>query len=144
MVTACSGGDTTIDIAHHICSPLALDVRDATAAQAAAIENGVVLWRDRGVTAFVEPVPLDATTLVVQLEAAASAFRGVYDDERATIYLNDQLVDDLAIVLAHELGHAFGLEHVDDRPSVMNRGNLTIAPTDDDQGALEALWGRCD
>lgn len=140
---ACGGRDDTIDITHDICSPLSLDVRDASAAQEAAIREGGLAWRELGVTAFAEPVPPDASTLVVQLETAAAAFRGVYDDEHGTIYLNDQLVDELAIVFAHEVGHAFGLEHVDDRPSVMNRGNLTIAPTAEDQRALERLWGRC-
>jgi predicted Zn-dependent protease len=48
-------------------------------------------------------------------------------------------------VIAHELGHAFGLVHVspDTRPSVMNPGNTTVAPNDGDRAALEALWGTC-
>ena len=49
-------------------------------------------------------------------------------------------------VIAHELGHAFGLFHVpaSERISLMNPGNLTTPPTTADQAALAALWGSCD
>lgn len=89
-----------------------------------------------------------AAVIPIELERAPAAFHGFYDDEAGVIYLNDQLADrrQLAIVLAHELGHAFGLVHVSpaERTSLMNPGNLTTPPTDEDQAALEALWGRCD
>ena len=85
-------------------------------------------------------------TLEVQFEAAATAFHGLYDDERGVVIVNSAIADPevLAIVIAHELGHAFGLEHRSDRTSVMNSGNLSTAPTDDDRAQVNALWGPCD
>lgn len=68
----------------------------------------------------------------------------MYEDEVGLIYINDALAaPELGIVIAHELGHAFGLPHIQGRASVMNAGNLTVAPNDDDRRALEALWGDC-
>jgi hypothetical protein len=51
----------------------------------------------------------------------------------------------LEITVAHELGHAFGLWHVEHevRTSVMNPGNLTVAPNAGDASDVAVLWGRC-
>lgn len=100
------------------------------------------LWRDRGAPA----IGLRAgTTVDVQFEAAAEAFHGLYDDTTGIIYINSSISDPevLSIVIAHEVGHAFGLAHITARPSVMNPGNLTIKPNVEDQAAIEALWGIC-
>lgn len=78
---------------------------------------------------------------------AAETFHGVYDPSSATITINRALTDRaaLAIVIAHELGHVFGLAHVAaaTRASLMNPGNLATPPTDADRRTLEALWGTC-
>jgi hypothetical protein len=50
----------------------------------------------------------------------------------------------LADVIAHEIGHAFGLVHVTGRASVMNAGNIDVAPNAGDAADLSALWGACD
>ena len=63
------------------------------------------------------------------------------------IFINDELDgDELMLTTAHELGHAFGLTHVDPgmRRSVMNPNNITVSPTSDDVAKLHALWGTCD
>jgi hypothetical protein len=144
MLAACTGsdGDTTIDITHDACAPLALVSATTTAVQREGIADAEAMWRDRGAPAL----GLRAgSTLEVRFEAAAYNFHGLYDDEHGVIYINQQITirSTLGIVVAHELGHAFGLPHITDRVSVMNPGNLSTPPTDDDQRALAALWGNC-
>ena len=52
---------------------------------------------------------------------------------------------ELVLTTAHELGHAFGLTHVDPgvRRSVMNPNNITVSPTSEDVAKLHALWRPC-
>lgn len=62
------------------------------------------------------------------------------------IFINDDLDGQpLAVTVAHELGHAFGLVHVDPsvRASVMNPGNLSTPPTAADAAQVTGLWGAC-
>jgi hypothetical protein len=83
----------------------------------------------------------------IRFDDAGAAFHGIYDPASASVLINRDLVDrtTLAIVIAHELGHVFGLVHIAAaaRLSLMNPGNLVTPPTDADQRALEALWGVC-
>lgn len=139
-IAACGGtADDTIDIIHDPCAGVALD-GGSTDVQQAGIAGALGLWIGQGVT-----VGGDGAAIPVLFEPASQAFRGVYDDERGIIHINDALeeLDPLSIVIAHELGHAFGLVHVTDRPSLMNPSNLTQPPTDDDRLAVQALWGVC-
>jgi hypothetical protein len=139
------GGTTTIATTFDPCDPPSLAV-DATAtpAQRDAIARAFALWELRDVPTL-DASP--ATSLPIRFQGAAPEDHGLYDDRAAIIYVNDQIVDRtvLAIVIAHELGHAFGLVHVsqDVRSSVMNPGNLTVEPTTEDRHALESLWGTC-
>lgn len=127
---------------HDACAPLALVSTTATELQLGGIEAAQRLWRERGAPAL----GLRAgSTLEVRFEKSAGAFFGLYDDEHGVIYINSTIAnkDALAVVIAHELGHAFGLPHVTDRTSVMNPGNLQTVPNESDQRALAALWGDC-
>jgi hypothetical protein len=131
-LAACAGtgGDRTFD-------PCALVITaTGTATQMTGIDDALGLWR----------IPAGgATALEVRFEDASPAFHGVYDDESGIVYVNERITDPLilSIVIAHELGHAFGLPHIDDRPSLMGFGNTSVLPTDDDRAAVAALWGDC-
>jgi len=137
-----SGGDDTINITHDVCDPITVTSTSPTELQAAGIDAALDLWRAHGVRSLARA---DEAPIEIRFEPAAGAFRGVYDDESGVVFVNSNLADPkiLSIVIAHELGHAFGLPHVTEYPSVMTPGNITTTPTDADQRALEALWGIC-
>lgn len=153
-VAAC--GDPTVSaVAHDPCVPLAILPSAPTDVERAGITDALALWRGRGVTAAAmndaaPALPPDAT-ITVRFEDAAATFHGIYDPASASVLINRDLTRAtadqaaLAVVIAHELGHVFGLVHVDagERISLMNPGNLVTPPTAADQQALEALWGAC-
>lgn len=146
-LAACNGADQPY-VARDACAALAVTATAATAAERDAIDDARALWRERGVAAF-DPESTDrsGTSIEVRFDAAGSAFHGVYDPASGSIVVNRAITDraTLAIVIAHELGHVFGLAHIaaSARVSLMNPGNLVTPPTAADQRALEALWGTC-
>ena len=155
---ACGGdpADTTIDIVHDVCAPVSLTVDAPSDAQRAGIDGALALWRDRGIETVrvvdrADPIAAGALApgdaIELRFEAAGGPFHGLYDDETSIVYVNSAIEDPgpMAIVIAHELGHSFGLPHVAtaERSSLMNPGNLMTPPNDGDQAAIEALWGPC-
>ena len=154
-VAACGGSDPSSYAPHDPCTALAISAPAATAVEQDGIADALVLWRGRGVSAFDQAAPGPTTidtapppaAIEIRFAGAAAAFHGVYDPASASVLINRDLVDRsmLAIVIAHEIGHVFGLLHIaaDARLSLMNPGNLVTPPTDADQRALEALWGVC-
>lgn len=125
------------------CAPLALTTT-AGGAELASITQASALWAAVGITGPSEPGASE--TVAVAFVPSAPGVFGFYDDVAVTLDISDALDDDQrAIVIAHELGHAFGLVHVppSERASVMNAGNLAIAPTAADRLAVAALWGDC-
>ncbi len=135
---------------HDVCAPIALAVHQPSEAQAAGIEHAISMWRTHGVDTISMIDGGGAAgpgAIEVRFEAAALSFFGLYDDEAGVVYINSAIeqLSPLSIVIAHELGHAFGLPHVevDERDSLMNPGNRVTPPTAEDQAAIEALWGRC-
>lgn len=122
--------DTTIDITFDACAPVAIAM-PSDDLRASAVSHAFALWG-------IERVDGDGLGLV--FEDAAEAFHGLYDDEHAVIYINAKITDPeaLAIVIAHELGHAMGLPHLAGA-SVMRAGNTTIAPTAADLARLGCL-----
>jgi hypothetical protein len=134
--------------AHDACAPLTVTAAAASAAEQAGIDGALALWRDHGVSAFdAAPPGAPATTIDIQFADAPAAFHGVYDPAADRVLINRDLTDPatIAIVIAHELGHAFGLVHISPaaRRSLMNPGNVITPPTEADQQAVEGLWGRC-
>ena len=135
---------------HDVCAPISLAVHEPSDAQRAGIEGALALWRDKGISTVrvVEGAAAEAAAIELWFEAAGRPFHGLYDDETSTVYVNSAIEDPrpLSIVIAHELGHAFGLPHVETgaRRSLMNPGNWVTPPTEADRAAVEALWGYCE
>lgn len=149
LVACASPAPTTTDRAYDACSPLAVHLAEPTAAREAGLTEAFALWRDHGASRLeTTGEPGDRTdngTIELEFQTASGAFRGLYDGEHATIFINNAVTDPdvLAIVIAHELGHALGLVHVDGHASVMLKGNIEVTPNASDAASLEALWGAC-
>jgi predicted ATPase len=139
---------TVIEHVYDACAPVVVAIDDgATDAERRSVVEAVAMWNERAGTRLTLDPTDGADRLLVRFEAAAPAFFGLYDDDRAEVVINTQLRDHRArtITIAHELGHAFGLVHVDRsiRTSLMNPGNLSQEATLADIEALWSLWGAC-
>ena len=147
--SAHDGGNT---IAFNPCQALVVSpVAALTAVQTAGVNSGLALWNQSAHSRLSlgqvgGEAGIDESVVPLRFQRAAALSHGVYGPGTRAIFINDDLADhELAITLAHEVGHAFGLIHVPagDRPSLMNAGNLDIEPTAKDVDALAALWPRC-
>jgi hypothetical protein len=141
---AVSSGD---DIAFDACAALPL-VTDAglTDAQAAGIDAAIALWNERAGTHLARAADQGVPGLPIHFQAAAPPFHGLYDAPSGQVFINTDLRGAaLAITIAHEIGHAFGLAHVPagQRTSVMNPNNLVVEPTGEDVDTLAMRWGVC-
>lgn len=129
------------------CTPLVVVPQEnARADEVEAVRAGVALWNSRAGTLLTLEEVAGAPRVPVRFEGASAPFHGLYDDERGVVYVNADLRGrEREVLIAHELGHALGLVHVDiaERKSVMNHGNLEVVPNASDVEALQALWGAC-
>jgi hypothetical protein len=145
MVTACPSKE--IETVFDPCDPVVLVFDEDDHDLRASTESAVEMWRAVTPHTQLTTKPTEgAAEIPVKQDDAGAAFHGFYDDEQGIVWINDGLDDaERAITIAHEVGHAFGLHHVDEheRRSVMNKGNLVRRPNDEDGDALADLWGRC-
>lgn len=150
-LVACGGtatGDAGVWILYDPCDAVVIvPGEDTSSAELASIDEALAMWAAVGLVGLTrEPVP-DAQRIPLHFEKAAPFSHGIYQPALGNVVINRYLANprDRSITIAHELGHAFGLLHVDRdiRGSVMNAGNLTVAPTVEDVAALAHYWGRC-
>ncbi len=130
------------------CAPVLMVPAGNTATdELASIDEGLALWDPVATLHVTLDEGSSAPVLSIEFEDSAPFFHGIYLPDTADIVVNRRLGQspERAVTIAHEVGHAFGLPHVspDERPSVMNPGNVTQVPTEADAQALSALWGNC-
>ena len=140
-LVACSASPQGTARTFDPCEPVAVAAPGASDEQLAGIDAAIALWQLPAVTRA------DTGDVTIVFRDAPDAMYGYYDAPAATIYVNTRVTDAgaRAITIAHELGHAFSLVHIapDARISVMNPGNLTVAPNAGDEAELVAAWGAC-
>jgi len=141
--------DDLLALAFDPCETVVLDATGATAAQRESIADAVAMWQARGASGLVldEGGTFPGRRVSVLFEEAGAALHGYYDPDAAIVYVNAGIDDARAraVVIGHELGHAFGLYHVSaaERVSVMNPNNLSTEPNAGDEAHLASVWGRC-
>jgi len=147
-----AGGPPEPSIEFDACQPLTLEPDPTiTDAQRAGIVAGLQLWNAVAGTRLILGAATGSPTtdssvpsIPIHFQAAAPPFHGLY--EGGQVFVNDDLSGaPQAVVIAHEVGHAFGLVHVptSTRISLMNPANLMVSPTAEDIATLAARWGRC-
>jgi hypothetical protein len=148
-VAGCSGSSTASEqaaLTFDPCAAIAIAAPGATADQLAAIDLAIAMWSGQGAIAVARVGDPSTADVTISFASAGPAEYGFYDDTAAKIAINLGLsADQTAITCAHELGHAMALVHISPevRASVMNPGNLVVAPNAGDAAALVERWGSC-
>lgn len=143
MVAACSAPVEISDpVVYDPCEPVVIaPVEALSPTQAQAVHEAISLWRAVGVTALTLDGSAGTQRVPLWFKDAPALFHGVYEPRTGEVGINLKMKDRmLAITVAHELGHALGLPHIEERESVMNPGNGTIAPTPHDERQLRDRW----
>ncbi|MGE0548951.1 MAG: hypothetical protein AB7O24_29445 [Kofleriaceae bacterium] len=149
LLSACTSREPEVGITFDPCSPLVITPAEGAAPhEVQSIRDAVAAWSlVLPVTIEVADPPQPDPRLPLRFESGDTFFRAIYWDDVGQIWVGrDQLApENYAIAIAHELGHAFGLLHVpnEERPSVMNVGNLELVPNEQDARDVAALWDSC-
>lgn len=140
-----SRGDAFIELTFDPCAvTIWTDATDAD--ELSSIDQGIGMWNTMAGLRLARSSGTERHGLGIRYGEALHSFRGVYDDQEGIAFVNRRLDRRArAIAVAHEVGHAFGLLHVEraERLSVMNPGNVVVAPTFEDGNALWELWDAC-
>ena len=146
LLCACAASPAPEDwLTFDPCQPLPVVLAPGTRSdERARAMAGLELWNEVLHPSLRVGDQASGPHLLLRFEDVAAAGFGHYDVITGEVLINARM-DPAAqvITVAHELGHAFGLRHVDARPSVMNSGNLDVMPTQEDAAAVTALWGTC-
>lgn len=142
FVAGCAA-PTGPSLAFDPCQATFVAAPDASPEQLDSIDSAIAMWQGLGVSvARAEPAQVS-----IEFRPGAQPLYGFYEEATATIYINRNMTDSVqrAVTVAHELGHAFALEHVaaNVRESVMNPGNVTREPNASDRAELAQTWGPC-
>jgi hypothetical protein len=142
-----AASDAPFETVYNPCRPLVVEAQAGVDPQeSASLDAAIELWNAVGPLKLTREPVADAPTIPVYFEDGAAFMHGYYSDELGTVTVNHQLSPrEHIITLAHELGHAFGLHHVEreTRRSLMNPGNLHTGPTPADVKRLMGLWPEC-
>lgn len=147
LSSACSAN--VIDVTYDPCSPLLIVPAEGTQpAELESIEAAVQAWSAVLPTHIELAEPgAEVEGLRVSFDSGDTFYRAMYWDNLGEITISREKLAaaDQPMALAHELGHAFGLFHVEkgERLSVMNLHNLDIAPNQEDARAVGELWQAC-
>lgn len=139
--------DAPINRVFNPCETLTIVTpEELSGAQSSSLDQAIALWNERAPLKLTRAAAADAPSIPVFFRQGAAFVHGYYNDSAGSITINQQLNErPAAITLAHELGHAFGLHHVDPktRASVMNPANLSTKPTAEDAALVGELWPEC-
>jgi hypothetical protein len=133
--------DTTPAVVYPPCGPLIVaPPTSASPLQRNAVLAGLELWNRQGFTQL--GAAGDGQPIALHFQKASPIFNGFYDPKTGEVLINESMDEpgEIAVVVAHELGHAMGLAHVEqnERASVMNPGNLSVTPTPADSALLSS------
>ncbi len=128
------------------CGVTVVAAADSLPTELAGIDAGLQLWNDAAGLGATR-VAGGEGAIPIRFALSIPAFFGRYQASEGSIVVNRDIDDPSvrAIVVAHELGHAFGLEHIPTQTelSLMNPANTTVPPTAGDVARVRALWGDC-
>ncbi len=146
LTTACApSGPRAIERVFDPCATRVVAPVDATDEERASVDEALRLWNEAAGLHLKRDGA--GELLRIELMDTLPALFGAYDDRAGVVLINRAITDPdaRAIVLAHELGHAFGLRHVSPQEgaSLMRAANTTVPPMPADADRLRALWGDC-